>query len=134
MVKAQPGDNLGDDDILDISDDDLLEEESAPKKRRGRRPKSELLGEAESYKKKIKVVFEESDLPAGLASFAAKMKTLGIKDVNMAELVVASLDLLTKEQWAQLEEKYTPIELRIKAALSNPNTKDKLLEILSMSN
>lgn len=134
LVKAQPNDLGDDEDILDISDEDLGEDEPV-KKRRGRKPKSAMAdsdGETVS-KKKVKISFDESEMPAGLSALVSKIREMGVKDVNVSEIILLALNLLTEEQWKELEAQYTPIELRIKAALNNPNTKDKLLELLSLS-
>ena len=65
-----------------------------------------------------------------LSSFQAELKLRSIKNFDLNALVVRALKKLPEEYWESELEDITPLEYRVNAALSDPEMRKKLKELL----
>ena len=62
--------------------------------------------------------------------FQNELKTRGIRNLDLNEFVVAALAEVPQSWWAERIEELTPLEYRVNSALSNPDLRAKLSELL----
>lgn len=63
--------------------------------------------------------------------FQNEIKTRGIRNVDLNEFVVAALNEVPQSWWFDRIEELTPLEYRVNSALSNPDLRAKLSELLN---
>lgn len=68
-----------------------------------------------------------------LAKFAQEIKQRGVKNFDMTQLILEVFDSQTDEWWSDKLESETPLEFKINRALSDPNMREKLKELVSDS-
>lgn len=110
---------------------DDFENESISSKKRGRKPKNFGLDESSSHSKKtIKFQFDEEALPEQLLNILKSMKEWGSKK-DPSLVVLEALSRVDLEDWAQIAEAQTPLEVKFQAALEDPIMRAKLISLLS---
>lgn len=99
----------------------------------------------DSKNKKNKVVDSEVDtsemlktklllatpLDHPLSGFQMELKARGVKNFDLNELVLSALNEVCEAWWQNKIEELTPLEYRINSALSDPNLRQKLSELLA---
>jgi hypothetical protein len=63
--------------------------------------------------------------------FQNEVKNRGIRNLDMNEFVVAALSQVPQTWWLEKIEELTPLEYRVNNALSNPDLRAKLSELLT---
>ncbi len=63
--------------------------------------------------------------------FQNELKTRGIKNLDLNEFVVTALSQIPEAWWQARIEELTPLEYRVNNALSDPNLRQKLSELLN---
>lgn len=59
------------------------------------------------------------------------LKDRGVKGYDLNAMLLAALDAVPGEWWDQKLEELTPLEFRVNAALSNPELREKLQDLLA---
>lgn len=72
-----------------------------------------------------------SSLDHPFTNFQNEIKTRGIKNADLNELVVLALEQVPEAWWAEKIEELTPLEYRVNTALENPDLRAKLEELLT---
>lgn len=63
--------------------------------------------------------------------FLNELKTRGIRNLDLNDFVVEALSRVPQSWWDEKIEELTPLEYRVNNALSNPDLRAKLSELLS---
>ena len=66
-----------------------------------------------------------------LAWMQLELKSRGLKNIELGDLILEALKELPESYWLEKRDSLTPLEFRIQAALSNPEMRAKLAELLS---
>ena len=99
----------------------------------------------ESTEKKEKKVKAESSSPKEvktklllttspdhpLSVFQSEIKKRNIKETNLNDLLLEALDQVSENWWEEKIEQLTPLEFKVKEALSNPQMREKLATLLT---
>ena len=81
--------------------------------------------------KEIKTKLLLSTLPEhALSNFQAEIKKRGIKEANLNNLILEALDQVPESWWTEKVESLTPLEYKVKEALTNPQMREKLETLL----
>ena len=81
--------------------------------------------------KEIKTKLLLSTLPEhALSNFQAEIKKRGIKEANLNNLILEALDQVPENWWTEKIESLTPLEYKVKEALTNPQMREKLETLL----
>lgn len=96
----------------------------------GAKPPGVRKVEASDELMKVKVILK---LPQShpLATFLAEVKQRGCKGFDTADFVVQSLDQVVEDWWEKQLEEFTPLEYKVRQALSDPSLREKLSNLLS---
>lgn len=65
------------------------------------------------------------------STFQNEVKTRGIRNLDLNDLVVEALSEVPEAWWQAKIEELTPLEYRVNNALSNPDLRAKLSELLN---
>lgn len=65
------------------------------------------------------------------SAFQNELKIRGIRNLDLNDLVVAALSEVPQTWWDEKIEELTPLEYRVNNALSNPDLRAKLSELLT---
>ncbi len=111
--------------------------QDAPKKR-GRKTKIGGLNGVsdeviDSGQTKIKLALEEDKLPEGFLNLITSLKKYGVKDIPLTSIVTEALNEVSQDDWDLLIDKVTPFEYKIKAAMEDPELKEKLMNLLKLN-
>lgn len=79
--------------------------------------------------KKIRVTIEE-DETGPIHTFMNQLKDRGVKNPDIASLLLNALKSQPKEWWDSQLDAETPLEWKVQAALENPEMRDKLVNLL----
>lgn len=79
---------------------------------------------------KVKVMMTVSGDHA-LSSFLNSLKSRGVKNPNLGELILDALSTLEEDWWKDKLDELTPLEYRVKQALSNPESRERLASFLN---
>ncbi len=65
-----------------------------------------------------------------LSQFQNEMKVRGVRDYDINDIVQIALQEVSAEWWKSKIEELTPLEYRVNSALSDPQMREKLSELL----
>ena len=81
--------------------------------------------------KEVKTKLLLSTLPEHpLSNFQAEIKKRNIKEANLNNLILEALDQVSENWWTEKIESLTPLEYKVKEALTNPQMREKLETLL----
>lgn len=113
------------------SSSDILSYSDTAKKR-GRKVKTGSEDEAALSKKPLKASFDEDKLPEGLASLLATQKQYNVR-YDLGEIILEALAKLSDKDWSELSEEKIPENVKIMAALEDPDMREKLMNLINSS-
>ena len=80
--------------------------------------------------KKLRITLSEPD-DSPFNSFLGQLKTRGVKNFDISELVSEALNEVEERWWQDKLEDLTPIEFKLQAALENPEMREKIISVLN---
>lgn len=102
-------------------------------KKRGRKAKGLSDDDSSSLvKKALKISLDEEKFPEGLQNLLASQKEYSVK-YDIGEIILEALSKVSAADWAQMSDDHIPMNVKIMAAMENPEMREKLKNLLNTS-